>query len=475
MFSRLELRSRVRAICSAACVAVVLVAMILVGCDSSGTANAPVPADATFDATSSNVSLDRELCPFSSPIFGPDGNIIGCTEIYTPGPIDAWDATVAEYSEVRATALIVTPASVVAQSIDRLGEDATLNAVVEVAAQSEAGLRGLVSPETPPEILADLVREGDVLALSVPQGIDGPKSYKEIPADLALEWTANAQVAQFFGARNDAVPYDGLDGFFEANSVPTQTFTLEAEEGGQVESPRGTALTFPPNAFTLGDTPVSGPVTVELRETFTASDFVTTNVFTQTSEGQALESGGSFFVGARQDGRALQLAQPVQLSTPVQTRTPPQGMMLFNAANNGSSTVTWNPNPIADVPESDGVFFTTISDNFGWKNIDRFPDATPAAITVAPIGNLAGPNDTIVAFIADNVTVAIRIPPGSTPGEFVNAAMPEGEPGTIVVIGTDDGSVWFGQQDVVIADGARYDIITEPTPEQEVLDVLDSL
>jgi len=91
----------------------------------------------------------------------------------------------------------------------------------------------------------------------------------------------------------------------------------------------GIRITIPQNAFTRGGSPVTGVVTFNALEFFKRSDLLFGGSNTNHISGAPLETQGSFFLEATQNGVALdrQLAQPLGISVP--------------AENNGDLTVLW--------------------------------------------------------------------------------------------------------------------------------------
>src|SRR6187402_730943 len=72
---------------------------------------------------------------------------------------------------------------------------------------------------------------------------------------------------------------DALAAFVEANiEEEIQSFTLDAEAGGQIKGAKGTTIKFQTNAFlTLAGTPVTGTVDIELVEIYNRSSMVLTH------------------------------------------------------------------------------------------------------------------------------------------------------------------------------------------------------
>lgn len=125
--------------------------------------------------------------------------------------------------------------------------------------------------------------------------------------------------------------------FQDNRSDLTQTFTIDATNGGTITSTNGTTVTFQPNSFQNGSgEPVNGDVNIEFIEIFDRATMLLTNRPTMgiSADGQsmeALKSGGEFYLGATQNGQALTLAQPALLQTITSnTGDADTGMKIFD-------------------------------------------------------------------------------------------------------------------------------------------------
>ncbi len=180
--------------------------------------------------------------------------------------------------------------------------------------------------------------------------------------------------------------------FSDNRSDLTQTFTIDATNGGAINSDKGTTVTFKPNSFQNSNgEPVSGDVNIEFIEIFDRATMLLTNRSTMgiSADGQsmeALKSGGEFYINATQNGQTLTLSQPALLQTLISnTGDTDTGMKIFDGIdqdcdeveNELCEKVVWhvNENDEQKVGVRDGETGTMYSlyiGDFGWTNIDRW-------------------------------------------------------------------------------------------------------
>lgn len=99
-----------------------------------------------------------------------------------------------------------------------------------------------------------------------------------------------------------------LKAFFDKNATPAETFTLNAATGGVLTSSKGTQFDFPANALLdAAGQPVTGNVTVRVKEMFAAADMLLNDKPTGTADGKMLISFGEFKLDARQGEKVLKL------------------------------------------------------------------------------------------------------------------------------------------------------------------------
>ena len=185
----------------------------------------------------------------------------------------------------------------------------------------------------------------------------------------------------------NALTIDARDAYTQVHEVATTDWTT-------VVGDQGTELFFNPDNFMKSDgTLADGDVEVELIEIFDKGSMLVTDMPSTgqlpTGELAQLISGGEHYVGATQDGEQLRLNGTFQITTPASnTGGPDMEMGMFRAVV-ADGTPAGRDDQAVWVEEEDDrekfgivgegggpdgaeTLYWTISDQFGWTNIDRW-------------------------------------------------------------------------------------------------------
>jgi len=166
-------------------------------------------------------------------------------------------------------------------------------------------------------------------------------------------------------------------------AAPTkQSFTFNASVGGFIYGAGGSQIYFPANALLhQNNTPVTGNVNIEFIEYLNKADMIFSNV-TVTSGTDLLESGGMFYLMAKQNGEELKVdpTATIQLLIP-KSDIGNNNMDFWQGAlkdNDSLNKVDWvkrDSVPIKQVQDSSNQPFKfSLQLNyfkFGYCNIDR--------------------------------------------------------------------------------------------------------
>jgi hypothetical protein len=102
--------------------------------------------------------------------------------------------------------------------------------------------------------------------------------------------------------------YTSVNDFFEKNSVPLSTYTIDAGSGGSFATAQGSTVTIPPDAFVFAsNTTITGKVTIQFKDIYKKSDMLFSNMPAETFYGYPLKSGGEFFIRAFSNNSAVDL------------------------------------------------------------------------------------------------------------------------------------------------------------------------
>ncbi|QEC45286.1 hypothetical protein [Pseudobacter ginsenosidimutans] len=266
---------------------------------------------------------------------------------------------------------------------------------------------------------------------------------------------------------NDKPAFVRAEEILAKNAIPTQTFTGDATAGFTIVGEKGTKIVFPPKALQGGDgQPVSGTVTITLKEVLSKKDVMFSGVMTE-SNGSILESGGELLVKAQKDGKDLGIMPDSAIKVEVPKVMNDQDMGLFvlgerkRDQNGGDQQPLQNPNtwlPAPYAPFGNGP--NSYSFNlpaFTWVNCDRFySDPGPkTTITVSPVfADNNQVNDLQVMLVFRDIQTVITLPFSTSLNKFESYwnSLPVGLQADLVIIGKDsDGYLQFGTQLITIS------------------------
>lgn len=168
----------------------------------------------------------------------------------------------------------------------------------------------------------------------------------------------------------------------------TQTFEIDAENGGSITGEQGTDLYFSPNSIVDAEgNDVTGNIDIELIELYDKAQMLLADKATRGRQEDGsiatLVSGGEFFVNAKKDGEQLQLKPGIGFQIVVETDDLDMEMQLFVNENadclEADCEVIWEEakgrleagDAQGGNGEGGGAYYG-FAENFGWTNIDRW-------------------------------------------------------------------------------------------------------
>jgi hypothetical protein len=200
-----------------------------------------------------------------------------------------------------------------------------------------------------------------------------------------------------------------MQAFFASNIAnATQTFSINATNGGIVVGNKGTRLNIPGNCLVNSSNQLlTGSVTVNLIEVFSKGDQALLNKSTMgimaNGTRNPLVSGGEYFLNILQAGVPAILSPGCAVSTTIpisNTNVSPFGMERFEGIL-GENGLEWDEtgDPIALLEDSIGQngdyipVYQILDNQWGWTNVDRFySDPRPKTSLLAQLP--AGYNNT---------------------------------------------------------------------------------
>jgi hypothetical protein len=287
----------------------------------------------------------------------------------------------------------------------------------------------------------------------------------------------------------DAAPvYERADAFMERHAIPTQTFTGNAATGFMITGAKGTTINFAANALVDGSgNPVTGNVTITLKEVLSKKDVIFSGMFTE-SNGQLLESGGELLVKAQKDGVDV-FINPQMKENGVRVEVPKvmndQDMGLFvqekrpqGGGNTGGGQQpqnpgTWVPAPYYPFGNGPNSYSFTLP-GFTWVNCDKFYNNPNPKTTITTLPDFQDNNqvtDLQVMLVFKDIATVITLPFDYTLQKFQSYqnSLPIGLQADLVIIGKDsDGHLQFGAQEVTISANLHIDAPIKKSTQAEV-------
>jgi hypothetical protein len=143
--------------------------------------------------------------------------------------------------------------------------------------------------------------------------------------------------------------------------LPLQKFILDPTKDTVIETNGGIVMAVPANCFLdANGQPVSGEIELEVKEALNAAPIMQGGLST-TSGDKLLETGGMFYLNARQDDNSLKIDPSKGVYAEVPTQEVKPGMMLFEGKRMPDGSIDWvNPKPL----EKDLLAVDILSLNF---------------------------------------------------------------------------------------------------------------
>lgn len=272
--------------------------------------------------------------------------------------------------------------------------------------------------------------------------------------------------------------FSSIFSFMESKKSTPQTFTIAPGAESTVVGEKGTTLTFYPNTFVYADgTPCTGFITIELLEIQTNADMIYNDVFPISGE-NVLNSGGMYYVAAKQGGTPLKLAPGATYNAVIPAQAYDPGMAFYSGVTTPTGIDWVMVPPIMDsvAPIDFMVFngldntYSILCDSIGWCNCDYFAGGPVVDCTIKLDSNYTIGFDNAFGFaILDdaNSVIALNNPLANT--ILVNSIGPINM--HFLIIAVIDGELYYGLRPVIPEMDATYYIDLLPITEED----LDSL
>jgi hypothetical protein len=280
--------------------------------------------------------------------------------------------------------------------------------------------------------------------------------------------------------------FSSLADYFASKPVESELFTVIAENGGQFSASKGSSLTIPANAFITSDgQAVTGSVTIKLKEVFSTNDIINSGIF-PVSNSYILNSGGEYYLEAKQNGNLLRVADGTFLELDIPAQAVDNNMELFFAAGDEDvDSVNWveQPDTLANshfsFNSTDGVY-ELVLDSLGWGNIDAFDWSITyfdCDFNLTGLSGLDNSNTTAFAvFQGQNSVWPTGVPSwGTISNNMISETHLADVPLNLVVISVVNGQLYYGLLDITPQQGTTYSIQMVATTSANLDQVIENL
>lgn len=270
-----------------------------------------------------------------------------------------------------------------------------------------------------------------------------------------LIWSAAILIATA-GCKKYSDPYTNYNiqkTVFTLLKEQPQNFEIDAGQAQMIVGAQGNRIRFTPTSFknASGAYVQNGKVNIELIETPKAKDMLLNGVTTRAGS-QLLQSAGSMYIQARQDGQVLKAGD---YSVDFLQDGPTTNQMQLFAGVDSNNIISWSVDPLdtlrsAYVDTANYYFGHYVRGHFDWINCDRFYNdpapRTDVKITTSGVAFNFGETMAFIVIPSLNANINLRNTRQGTANMFEVGAdvIPTGLKVHCIVIGMHDGKFYYG-------------------------------
>ena len=264
----------------------------------------------------------------------------------------------------------------------------------------------------------------------------------------------------------------------ESLMTPPIHDSLIGATGAVFNFPNHLQVTIPPNGLSfLNGTVCTGNIRMEVVQLRRKGDMVRFSRPT-TSYGKLLESGGSFFIRATNNGQELIVSPSAIIKIKYRQPSPNQRMSIFYGVQNFNSPFPIGTNPgFTWTPATDSSFVNIFQqqDSLGaiirgyelfikklrWVSAGYFIDSTVPRTRVNVIlpRNFTNLNTNVFA-VFNNENIVVELNPEFSTRTFITVNIPTGKPITIVTLSKLGADLHLGTRQVTIT--ANQPVTVQP-------------
>jgi len=131
-----------------------------------------------------------------------------------------------------------------------------------------------------------------------------------------------------------------LSPLFDSLSPTTQTFLIKGDRDTLIVGLNGTTLTIPKNTFVNSEGQTAATITLSLVEANTIADIIKSNLQTTSGE-NILQTGGMFFIDAKENNKSLAIAEAKSIYVEVKSNYKDPQMKIFEGKFDNTGKIDW--------------------------------------------------------------------------------------------------------------------------------------
>ncbi len=278
--------------------------------------------------------------------------------------------------------------------------------------------------------------------------------------------------------------FRSLHEFLNRQASPAQVFRIDAGRMSVIEGDRGLRLAFQPFSFSaMEGRLVDGPVDIHLREVFTRAEIILAGKAT-TSEDCIMESLGQFWIQATQGASRLELLRPLRCSLPLEkSLANPLAVKLFKGSDkptvracHADKYFDWElePNVSVAIDKAGGArrYGHFELRQLGWGSCAYFlnPRGGRYMLTLRPEAMEYNPRHQAAYLVFDGIDAVARMYPGAH--GFTALNIPGKLSATAVLIGMDQGQLYYGQNFIGRISDRLSHVRMRPVARPELVEIL---
>ncbi|MCG3165976.1 MAG: hypothetical protein POELPBGB_01751 [Bacteroidia bacterium] len=279
--------------------------------------------------------------------------------------------------------------------------------------------------------------------------------------------------------KKDEAKFNTTD-FLDSKRATIQTFTVQAGQPINITGEKGFQIIHDGVFVNSSGMPISGDVTIRLREVTKKSEAIYNRLSMFTEGDTLLRSGGMFTLSVSQNGYSYSPQNPIQIIVPSIAEAD-TNMQLYNRVNWGFiyqgityDNTSWNNGADYDTSCSSlsiltysyNIMYCLNDIGIEWVNLD-YPLYPQPLTTVNVVSNVVM-SSSEVYIVFDNFNTVAHFYPDSLPGTYNRINVPVGEPVKIIVIGNSGEEAVFGKYSGVVTEDMVANINVNPITQEEL-------